>query len=69
MSWAVSQWRSWELTVFGRSLLLIVCELIVNAVGWILAGILFGRKQETREILSLCLLAWVIYLFLSCLRF
>lgn len=60
MSWTASQWRSWELTVFGRSLLLIFGELMANAVCWILAGILFGRKQETREILSLCLLAWTL---------
>lgn len=48
-----------RLTLFGRSLLLITSELAVNAVCWILAGILFGRKQSTRSILSLALLAWV----------
>ncbi|KAK7681581.1 hypothetical protein QCA50_015314 [Cerrena zonata] len=49
-----------RLTLFGRSLLLVVCELIVNAVCWIVAGLLFGRRRETQPILSLALLAWTI---------
>ena len=48
-----------RLTLFGRSLLLVVFELLVNAVCWIVAGLLFGRHRETRPILSLALLAWV----------
>lgn len=50
-----------RLTLLGRSALLIGLELLANAVGWILAGLLFGRHEETRGILSLCLLAWVRY--------
>jgi hypothetical protein len=48
-----------ELTIFGRSLLLITIELFTNALFWVLAGILFGRNNDTRPILNLALLAWV----------
>lgn len=48
-----------RLTLFGRSLLLVVAELLVNAICWIVAGLLFGRHRETQPILSLALLAWV----------
>ena len=47
-----------RLTLLGRSLLLVVAELLVNAVFWAVAGILFG-KNDTRSILGLALLAWV----------
>ncbi|KAL5523100.1 hypothetical protein ACEPAF_1367 [Sanghuangporus sanghuang] len=50
----------WKLTLFGRSLLLIFLELVVNAVCWIAAGIAFGRRNETRSTLNLALLAWTI---------
>ncbi|KAJ6605678.1 high-affinity nickel-transport protein-domain-containing protein [Mycena sp. CBHHK59/15] len=49
-----------ELTLFGRSLLLISALALANAVCWIVAGILFGRKSETQPILSLALLAWTL---------
>ncbi|CAL1712900.1 unnamed protein product [Somion occarium] len=49
-----------RLTLFGRSLLLLVSELVANAICWIVAGILFGRHRETQPILSLALLAWTI---------
>ncbi|KIY43030.1 NicO-domain-containing protein [Fistulina hepatica ATCC 64428] len=48
------------LTLFGRSLLLITVELLSNAVLWIVCAILFGRKEETRRVLSLALLAWTL---------
>jgi high-affinity nickel-transport protein len=48
-----------RLTLFGRSLLLIVSELLTNACCWIVAGILFGKHDQTRSLLSLALLAWV----------
>lgn len=48
-----------RLTIFGRSLLLVVAEVLANAVCWIVAGVLFGRSRETQPILSLALLAWV----------
>ena len=47
-----------RLTLLGRSLLLVVAELLVNAVFWAVAGILFG-KNDTKSILGLALLAWV----------
>jgi hypothetical protein len=47
------------LTIFGRSLLLISLEVCSNALFWIMAGILFGRNDDTRPILNLALLAWV----------
>lgn len=48
-----------RLTLFGRSVVLIGCELLANAICWIIAGILFGGRKETQSILSLSLLAWV----------
>ncbi|KAF9565754.1 NicO-domain-containing protein [Agrocybe pediades] len=49
-----------SLTLFGRSLFLVLSCLTANAVCWIVAGILFGKTRETREILSLALLAWTL---------
>ncbi|EUC63398.1 high-affinity nickel-transporter [Rhizoctonia solani AG-3 Rhs1AP] len=49
-----------RLTIFGRSLLLIACELLINALFWVIAGLLFGRRNETHSTLNLCLLAWTI---------
>ncbi|KAF8919042.1 high-affinity nickel-transport protein-domain-containing protein [Mucidula mucida] len=49
-----------RLTIFGRSLLLVVAEVLANAVCWIVAGVLFGRSRETQPILSLALLAWTL---------
>ncbi|CAE7115445.1 unnamed protein product [Rhizoctonia solani] len=49
-----------RLTIFGRSLLLIICELLINALFWVVAGLLFGRRNETHSIINLCLLAWTI---------
>ncbi|KAI5123092.1 hypothetical protein M0805_001448 [Coniferiporia weirii] len=49
-----------KLTIFGRSLLLITLELLANVVCWIVAGLLFGRHEQTRGTLSLALLAWTI---------
>jgi len=50
----------WKLTLFGRSLFLITLELLANAVVWIVAGLVFGRRAETRSTLSLAMLAWTI---------
>ncbi|KAI0366880.1 NicO-domain-containing protein [Pilatotrama ljubarskyi] len=49
-----------RLTLFGRSVLLVAAELLANAVCWIACAVLFGRRVETRPILSLALLAWTI---------
>jgi len=49
-----------RLTLFGRSLALIVCELLANAACWVVAGVLFGRNSATQPILSLALLSWTI---------
>lgn len=48
-----------RLTLFGRSLILVISELLANAICWIVAGILFGRHDQKRSFLSLALLAWV----------
>lgn len=48
-----------RLTLLGRSLLLVVAELLINAVFWAVAGILFGKNNDTKSILGLALLAWV----------
>ncbi|KAH9080626.1 NicO-domain-containing protein [Lactarius deliciosus] len=52
--------RRHRLTLFGRSVVLIGCELLANAICWIVAGILFGGRRETQPILGLSLLAWAI---------
>ncbi|CAK5269908.1 unnamed protein product [Mycena citricolor] len=49
-----------KLTLFGRSVLLMGSLSLANAMCWIAAGILFGRKSETQPILSLALLAWTL---------
>jgi hypothetical protein len=51
--------RRRRLTLFGRSVILIGCELLANAVCWVIAGILFGGHNNTQPILGLALLAWV----------
>ncbi|KAL1718807.1 high-affinity nickel-transport protein-domain-containing protein [Schizophyllum commune] len=49
-----------RLTLLGRSLLLVVAELLINAVFWAVAGILFGKNDDTKSILGLALLAWTL---------
>ncbi|KAF8324757.1 high-affinity nickel-transport protein-domain-containing protein [Cantharellus anzutake] len=49
-----------RLSLFGRSLLLFVCEVLANAAVWITSGLLFGLRSEARSVLSLCLLAWTL---------
>ncbi|KAF9261410.1 NicO-domain-containing protein [Marasmius fiardii PR-910] len=49
-----------RLTLFGRSLLLIVVEVLANAGCWTAAAVLFATKEETRSILGLSLLAWTL---------
>jgi high-affinity nickel-transport protein len=51
--------RRRRLTLFGRSVVLVGCELLANAACWIVAGILFAGRKDTQQILSLALLAWV----------
>jgi hypothetical protein len=60
--------RRRRLTLFGRSVVLIGCELLANATCWIVAGILFSGRKDTQQILSLALLAWVCAVLLSCQR-
>ncbi|TDL23298.1 NicO-domain-containing protein [Rickenella mellea] len=50
----------WKLTILGRSLLLISLELLFCAACWTICAILFARREETRGMLSLALLAWTI---------
>ena len=43
-------------------------RLSVNAITWIVTGILFGKNADTRPVLSLALLAWVLYIiFVYCI--
>jgi hypothetical protein len=44
------------LTIFGRSLLLLIAELSVNVICWVVCGILFRKKTS---VLGLALLSWV----------
>ncbi|TFK40851.1 high-affinity nickel-transport protein-domain-containing protein [Crucibulum laeve] len=50
----------YRLTLLGRSALLILSEIAVNVICWIVAGILFGRTHDTRQVLGLALLAWTL---------
>jgi nickel/cobalt transporter (NiCoT) family protein len=54
--------RGYRLTLFGRSLLMVLAEVFANVLLWVISGILFGRHEETRSILGLSLLAWVRHL-------
>ncbi|KAJ3893789.1 NicO-domain-containing protein [Lentinula edodes] len=49
-----------RLTLFGRSLLLLTCEILANALCWTAAGVMFGRTKETKSILGLAMLAWTL---------
>jgi len=60
--------RRRRLTLFGRSVVLVGCELLANASCWIVAGILFGGRKDTQPILGLALLAWVCGQFPLCQR-
>ena len=51
--------RRRHLTLFGRSVILVGCELLANAACWVAAGILFSGRRNTQPILGLALLAWV----------
>ncbi|KAJ3571517.1 hypothetical protein NP233_g3699 [Leucocoprinus birnbaumii] len=51
--------RRVQLSVFGRSLILAFCEVLANAILWVVAAILF-RDKATRSNLSLALLAWTL---------
>ena len=55
----IGVYRSHRLTLFGCSAVLIGCELLANAICWVIAGILFGMRKETQSIMGLSLLAWV----------
>ena len=46
-----------KLTLFGRSLLLVVGEILANVVLWVIAALLF--RKDMQSVLGLCLLAWV----------
>ncbi|VDB86883.1 unnamed protein product [Peniophora sp. CBMAI 1063] len=47
-------------TLFGRALLLLSIELLVNGALWAIAGVIFARDPATRPVLGLALLAWTI---------
>ncbi|TEB29128.1 NicO-domain-containing protein [Coprinellus micaceus] len=51
-----------RLTLLGRSTLLLTAELLANVLCWVVAAILFAPKPETRSLLSLALLAWIVAL-------
>ncbi|KAJ3918525.1 NicO-domain-containing protein [Lentinula edodes] len=52
--------EAFRLTLFGRSLLLLTCEILANALCWTAAGVMFGRTKETKSILGLAMLAWTL---------
>ena len=55
----ISKHARYEFTTFARSILLLAFCFFFNVACWVVSGILFGRQKSTRDILSLCLLAWV----------
>lgn len=66
MPWRLGNSNSFylpQLTLFGRSALLLAAELLANVVCWVITAILFGRSPGTRPVLSLALLAWVSAVF------
>lgn len=46
-----------KLTIFGRSLVMLVSEVVVNVVLWVAAAILWHRAEG--HLLNLAVLAWV----------
>ena len=55
----IKQKTKWQLTMFGRSLLLLTTLFLANVACWTTAGVLFGRHAQSRALLSLAMLAWV----------
>lgn len=39
--------------------LLLLGELLFNAIAWVITAVLFGRRKDTEVVLGLGLLAWV----------
>ncbi|KAJ4482027.1 NicO-domain-containing protein [Lentinula aciculospora] len=61
MAWRIiRKAHAFQLTLFGRSLFLVTCELLANALCWTAAGVMFGRTEETESILGLAMLAWTL---------
>ncbi|BGP18064.1 hypothetical protein JCM10213_008400 [Rhodosporidiobolus nylandii] len=50
----------WRLTLLGRCVALVLGEFATNAACWIAAGLVFGRSEERRAVLSLCIVAWTL---------
>ncbi|GAA6062559.1 hypothetical protein JCM10212_004120 [Sporobolomyces blumeae] len=57
---AVPTWfrRRSRLTLFGRSVFLLLGELVANVVLWVAAVATFAPHPDKRAVLSLCVLAW-----------
>lgn len=49
-----------RLTLFGRSVLLVLAELAANLLLWIVAIALFAPDPSRRGVLSLVLVAWTL---------
>ncbi|GAA5907238.1 hypothetical protein JCM6882_008398 [Rhodosporidiobolus microsporus] len=50
----------WKLTLLGRCIALLTGELVVNALLWVVVGIVWGRDEERRGVLSLAIVAWTL---------
>ncbi|GAA5974537.1 hypothetical protein JCM11641_002080 [Rhodosporidiobolus odoratus] len=50
----------YKLTLLGRCVALLAAELLANAAVWTAAGIVFGRSEQGRAVLSLCVVAWTL---------
>ena len=56
------RWLAWQeqsLTLFAKTVLILVAELAANALLWIIAAIVFTRAADTQHrVLGLALVAW-----------
>ncbi|GAA5880234.1 hypothetical protein JCM8547_004783 [Rhodosporidiobolus lusitaniae] len=50
----------WKLTLLGRCVTLMLGEVGANVALWIVAALVWGRKEETRGVLSLAIVAWTL---------
>lgn len=53
-------WQRYRVSLFGRSVLLLLGELAANLVLWITAIALFAPDPDKRGVLSICLVAWTL---------
>jgi high-affinity nickel-transport protein len=54
-----AMWRQRDLTLFAKTVVILLFEVALNALVWIITGILFSRTSANQEkLLGLALIAW-----------